>query len=286
MVPVDDSFDISLQKTVESISKLGNNRACGPDELHALLLKAGGTALAVKVNDIERRAVQEERIPTRWKGGRLVDLSKKKGDPAECSSSRGLFVSDHFAKCFIGKLRDEIKPTIKDFTPEDQFGGCEGGGTDYRAHVVRSLIEYAAMAQMSILVLFVDLVSAYDSVVREIVLGFPHDLPFAQQRSYLRKLDLPEEVVSVIMTYLQEHGPLFRPLGCDDKVLRLMNALHTKAWACYGDLPSVIISRRGGRQGCILGGTIFNGVYSVAMKEVRLRLREKGIAFNAKLPVD
>ena len=67
----------SVSTTYDYIQKLGANRACGPEGLHAKLLKAGGLPLAVAVNRVERRSIAEERVLVRWKGGRLVDSYKK-----------------------------------------------------------------------------------------------------------------------------------------------------------------------------------------------------------------
>lgn len=34
-------------------------------------------------------------------------------------------------------------------SPDDQYGGCSEGGTDYPVHVVKSIIAYAALASLS-----------------------------------------------------------------------------------------------------------------------------------------
>ena len=87
-----NSLRITPEMTAKSIRKLGEN-AVGPDEIPASLLKAGGDALAIKLNALEQIIVEREQIPAMWKGGRLVDVYKKKGNPAECSNSRGLLIA-------------------------------------------------------------------------------------------------------------------------------------------------------------------------------------------------
>ena len=83
----------------------------------------------------------------------------------------GLLISDHLAKSFIGILKDEVNVQIQQHAPADQYGGCAGGGTDYPANVIRCMLDYARQAALSVFVLFIDLVAAYDKVVREIVFG-------------------------------------------------------------------------------------------------------------------
>eukprot|EP00973_Karenia_brevis_P085560 11870192-Karenia_brevis.AAC.1 len=60
----------------------------------------------------------------------------------------------------------------------------------------------------------------------------------------------------------------------------MINSLHTNAWFKVGDLPSVVVTSTGGRQGCRLGGIIFNGVYERALAQVRHKLREAGITLK------
>ncbi len=66
------------------------------------------------------------------------------------------------------------------------------------------------------------------------------------------------------------------------KVIDLADDLHTNSWFQYGNLNSCVKTTKEGRQGCKLGGIIFNGVYNEALKEVRDTLREKGIILNVK----
>ena len=65
---------------------MADNRATGGDKVHAKLLKVGGFLLAVKLNEIQARVVDEERWPVAWKGGRLVELFKGKGDSGDCDA--------------------------------------------------------------------------------------------------------------------------------------------------------------------------------------------------------
>ena len=281
---IDSPFHISPEWTARVISELGNN-AHGEDQLSANVLKAGGDALAIKVNEIENRSILEERVPIRWKGSRLVDLYKKKGNPTECSSHRGLQIADHLAKSFVGKLRDTIKTQVEEYLPCDQFWGVKGGGTDYPVHIIQSMVSYAALAKLSVFVLFVDLVAAYDSVVREIALGLPHNLE-EDGESYLRSIGLSSDVAKHVLEFLENGGPVLERIGVDAKIIRLINALHTKAWARYGALASVVVTTKGGRQGCKLGGVIFAIIFGQVMANVRARLSADGILLKTSFCED
>ena len=89
-----------------------------------------------------------------------------------CDSSRGLLVSDHLGKAFVSVLKDEIDEPYMKNMPECQHGGVRGLGTDMAHHFIFSPIDFAACKKRSEFVLFLDLVKAFDKIVREIVVGW------------------------------------------------------------------------------------------------------------------
>ena len=49
------------------------------------------------------------------------------------------------------------------------------------------------------------------------------------------------------------------------------------SWFRYGHRDSVIVTRKGGRQGCVFGGIVFNMTYAMALGQVRVELRKRSI---------
>ena len=243
--------------------------------------RQGGAPLAIMLNEIENRALAEERIPFAWKGGRLVELYKRKGVTSECKSFRGLLVADHAAKAFIGKLGDRAKAKVEGALPEDQYGGRKGGGTDIPAHIIQSLLAFARMASMSVFLLFVDLVAAYDSAIREVAFDVPRDF-VGTRVEYLVSIGVDVDVAEFVDSIVSSVGCSFDQAHVDPKTTRMINVLHTRAWAKFGFLASVIVSTKGGRQGCKLGGVVFAMVFAQAMMRVRRELACAGISLRCK----
>ena len=108
---------IQVTRTQKSLAALGSNRTAGPDEIPAVLLKAGGCAVAVFVNRIQNEILEHEEWPIAWKGGRLVDLWKRKGDARECENSRGLLISDHLAKSTVDIFKEECSAKVQNHLP-------------------------------------------------------------------------------------------------------------------------------------------------------------------------
>ena len=60
--------------------------------------------------------------------------------------------------------------------PTEHFGATTGRGTDFATHVVRTFLDMCMALSLSFFILFIDLVKAFDRVVRELVLGIPDDV--------------------------------------------------------------------------------------------------------------
>lgn len=196
---------IQVTRTQKSLAALGSNRAAGPYEIPAVLLKAGGCAVAVCVNRIQNEILEFQEWPIAWKGGRLVDLWKRKGDSRECENSRGLLISDHLAKAIVDIFKEECAAKVQENLPEEQLGGVNGGGTDLANHSIRSPHPYAKQIGWCCFTLFVDVVAAFDSAIREIVFDVPHDWA-GSVPEYLTSLGLQSHVVETVTELLESEG--------------------------------------------------------------------------------
>ena len=75
-------------------------------------------------------------------------------------------------------------------------------------------------------------------------------------------LGIPREDAKKLVDESNELGPMIERLGLDHTAAHLITSLHTICWFKYGADSSVIVSNRGGRQECWLGGLIFNMIYA------------------------
>ena len=178
----------------------------------------------------------------------MLELYKQKGAITECSNYRGLLIGDHIAKCIISLLQDSITPKYCEAMLAEQMGGVPSGGTEYASHLIRSVIDYAAMKSLSVFILFVDLEKAYDRVIREILFGFG-SMSAQEQLRHLESLGIDGSVAADILERLRVNGCVFERWNVDPKVIALVRELHHKCWFRVGGLQSVVTSTTGGRQG-------------------------------------
>ena len=245
------------------------SNAVGPDGLAAEVLKAGQAAFGSKVFTVVERLVASEVFPVQWKGGKIVDRHKGKGAAPVCDKSRGLLSGDHVSKAVIDLLKQAIDPIYHQKVPPTQFGAVRSGGTDVPHHIIRSACDYAALADLSVCVLFVDLVKAFDRILRELIFGFPQGV--TDKFPYLTSLGLSEVQAGILQQW-----------GVDAKVIALVAALHSGSWFTYAECGQVIAVAKRGRQGCKLGCIVFNAGYTPPLLKLSSKLLARGVTMRIK----
>ena len=106
------------------------------------------------------------REPLNWKGGLLVPLFKGKGSPAEPTAYRSIFLSDICAKIHHANVRQRLAEVWNEDASLIQLGGRKGCSTDVAHHLLHAHLAWARAANISCAILFVDLQSAFYSVLR------------------------------------------------------------------------------------------------------------------------
>ena len=193
----------------------------------------------------------------------MQEVFKNKGERDVCDDYRGIVLEDHLAKGLKQHLSHAVNPAYNAAMPDCQHGAVGGRSTDFATHLVREVIAYAAAAKLCLFILFIDLVKAFDRVIREITLGWPAEA--TDPRAYLKALGLADDQAEWIATFVSQHGCLFEQWGVDPKVVRLLKNMHVQSWFSCGDVDEAIATRVGGRQGCKYGSPIFNSTFSVAL---------------------
>lgn len=266
-----------------SFAALPANKGVGTDSIPGELLRAGGAPIARAYHGVEARIVRERRWPVRWCGGRIAEC-RKRGNPSDLTDSyRGLLLADHVSKSFVGRLKIFVDPLYNAHMPAMQCGAVPGRGTDFAHHLTVLTIDYAAANNMSSFILFIGQIKAFDRVVREVVMGWNSDAG-DDHVAYLMSLGLARDSAEFLANLIDEHGSLFEQWGVDNTVRDLVAQLHCDAWFAYGALDSIILTAKGGRQGCKLGSTIYNSCYSLALHVLHLELRSIGALLRLLLP--
>ena len=226
---VDDVFAI--------IKGANEKKATGPDDLHIASWKAGGWAAAYALTLAENSMRRSGRAALLAKGGRIMGLWKHKGDRRDPDNSRGLLVQSFTGKVHSSLVKDAVSEPYAKAISEAQCGAVPGRSTS-QASAIRALhADYATSNGKCFAQLFVDLSSAFDSVVRELCTenGDGSVDPAAVER-LCAKHGLPPELRDLIsgMTRGDFENPLLRA-GADPGAVAMLKDLHNHTWFSVGE---------------------------------------------------
>ena len=153
-------------ETLAVIRKFKNGKVPGPGQLPVDILKCGGIEIAKILTPLFVKASWHMREPLSWKGGILIPLFKGKGSPTEPSAYRSIFLSDICAKVHHAHVRNELTDAWCRDNELIQMGGRKGCSTDVAHHFLHAHLSWARSRNVSCGTLFVDLQSAFYSILR------------------------------------------------------------------------------------------------------------------------
>ena len=76
---------------------------------------------------------------------------------------------------------------------------------------------------------------------------------------------------------LDHSGPVIDACGVHSHHAELLRSLHTQSWFKFGGADEVLVTDKGGRQGCRFGGQIFNAGYARALGKVKQLLIDENL---------
>ena len=219
-------------------------------------LRACGEPFIAHFCGLLQHISQAGEVPCQWKGGRIARLWKKKGGPADCANSRGILIGTAMSKLFTAAMEPSFAPLVDAALPAEQAGCRSGRGASRPAHVSRAHLHRNALKGRSAGVLFLDLVKAFDKVVRETLFGV--QCGDAEATAHLTELGLPPPVATTLTDYIMSSGGLLAELRVPVRVQRLVAELHNGTWFTLSAGGKIITTQAGVRQGCRYGALLFN----------------------------
>ena len=109
-------------ETQAEVNRLKWGKAPGICGIHAELLKAGVNAVLVSLHAVRCSAWNTGIIPTDWRRGLVVPLSKGKGDRQDCNNYRGLTLLSVLGKVFARIILDWVRHHLLEHQRPEQSG--------------------------------------------------------------------------------------------------------------------------------------------------------------------
>lgn len=277
------------------LQKMGARKTTS-DDLPNEVIKAGQQVMVGELALFVVECKEVGTVAAQDKGGRLQDLWKGKGDQYVCDNSRGLLIAASISKILPGTPLQEVVELYEAAQPEYQLGGMRNKSAPMGILSTRITQNLAALSLLCLATVLIDLVKGFDLASREVMVGVPDDGPSSVEdlQKYLRELNLPDETVMNVAAFVDMNGSALKKMGVSEDTCRLFSEMLTNAWAGYGkpEKPSmdrhtngsVMVGRRGSRQGCPTGGMLFHVFNAEPLRATHSEIVARGAAVELSRP--
>ena len=135
----------------------------------------------------------------------------------------------------------------------------------FAPHTARQFFELARFQGSSAACLFVDVIGAFDAVVRELMFSEEHlDTQVIQA---LQALSFGPDVLEQLKKLVQGLGALVQT-GMDPHLVKVIAEAHQDTWFTTQGLVEAVVTKMGSRPGDPLGDIIYNFLATLVLKEI------------------
>ena len=238
------NVDVSTDEVQKTVDRLKMGKATGMDEVAAEYIRSGGYVCVEWMVRLFNVCLNSGCVPSEWKVGCIVPLYKGKGDPLECSKSRGISLLSVPGKLYGRVLIERVVETSEQQIGEEQSGFRKGRSCADQIFVVRQLCEKLKEKRKLVYMAFMDLEKAYDRVDREALW------------QVMRIYGIGGKVLKGIMSFYDGSRACVRVGGTESE--------------CFG-------VNVGLRQGCVMSPWLFNVYMDGVVREVYSRTHGRGV---------
>ena len=159
----------SFDEVKKAILSHKDNKAAGPDNISAEVIKYCGCALHRRLHNFILDCWSTKCFTQQWKNASIIFVHKQKGDQAECGNSRGISLlsvaGKVLAKIMFTRLLEHVADPV---LPESQCGFLRGRSKIDMIFVAWQLQEKCYEQHQDLCIAFVDLIKTFDTVNRDL----------------------------------------------------------------------------------------------------------------------
>ena len=246
-----DTNPPTLVEIKEAIKTLKNNKAAGPDNIPAEVLKADPNLTAEALHPLLNEVWNQENFPSDWKNGHLTVLPKK-GDLTKCENYRGIMLLSVPGKIMSKIILNRMKKIVDKKLRKNQAGFRPNRSCADQITTLRIIIEQSQEWNCPLYINFIDYQKAFDSLDRNSLWKI------------MAHYGIPQKVIRLVRSMYENAGG---------------NILHN------GKLSTFFEILTGVRQGCLLSPFLFLLAIDWIMK-TSTQNRENGIQWTLTKKLD
>ena len=265
------------------ISATKPGKAAGEDLLPPAIAKAAPWQLTQLLWPLVNKACTLVQVPLAWKGGPMANIWKGKDHVKHCQSSRGVLVADWSAKLIPKQLRGSMTHVL-DFLHNGQCGGRRHRSIDFVAHTSQAFFSRARTRRKPAAVIFMDVISAFYSMLREILFGWN-----GTDEELIARLaghGVTDISIHQIMNYLASERSVLSEAGATPAEHAMIEELHSGAWFSIENVETLVTTTKGALPGHPMADLVFEVTYTRAIKDAQKDLTDQNIITTIPLARD
>ena len=206
--------------------------------------------------------------PLQYKGGILVSILKKPGNWAT-TNLRGIMLIESVGKIFHSLMRTHLLPWATEQRLPTQYGGFKGQQTAHVALHLRTFMNIAKARRVSCAVIFVDLKSAFHSLLRE----HAFEGSFAPSTRLCEVLQSEGFDPVQLFGFASQHAAAFETQP-KPALVRLLQDAHQGTWFHIPPHANCQRTWRGSRPGSPIADIAFNILMTAVLRQMQTALQE------------
>ena len=260
------------------IRRVQQHRAIGEDLVPDELLKLCPQATHRLLYPLMLKAVLTVRPPLQWRGGQIMELYKGKGSASDPASYRDVCLAGVCAKVFGKCWRTRLATRLAGMTNAMQFGSGMHGGDTSTAHLaLRSMMDIAEVQGETLDIVFVDVASAFPSLMRSPALDTVGGDEALLQR--LKALGFDDTDIAAIRLDITSTPWMAGQVTA--RQAQMLGTLHSFTWATVDGTEGIIGTHRGAAAGLPLSDVIFIAALGRVVAKIEKRLEEEHLITDA-----
>eukprot|EP00435_Cladocopium_sp_Y103_P023860 s2911_g5.t2 len=258
--------DLPTRAAIEGIlAQVKPNRAPGVDEVRPDTLRSLGPILSEDISKLFLKMWTTGAEPVQWKGG-LVHSIGKKARSTCIKDMHGIALLDTLGKVSHAMMRTQLMARLTLTRAPLQLGGFPHQSTLFATHYLRAFTQLAASKHLSSSVLFLDVKSAFHSLIRALVFDSAEPLPPKLQEVLLRQgCDLDQ---------IRQKCASLKPIALPGAASRLLADAHHHTWFTLAGSDVVSQTERGSRPGSPLADAAYNAMMAQLIVEIQQAVDE------------
>ena len=272
---LDPHYIPTLAEFEAAIRKLNWRKAPGYDGIGSEMWQSDVSLVAKRMYPLFLKTALRGQLPLQFRGGFLIPLHKHKGSVSDPTSYRGILLQNTMAKAFAKCWRSRLVSCFGTVAAPFQYGCLRKRGVIEAHFPVRLHMQTCAHLKLSSGIIFVDIKSAYYSVIKEFFAttrGDEHEaLASLFYRLGLPRSALDDFIETVSSTNLLEDAAVPEVLG------QIIQSTISASWFQIPGSSRVCVPSTGTRPGDPLADVLYAYVMSNILGEAYQEFAKSGL---------